>query len=44
MENLPERYSDYPAAVVSPHPTRTFEPFVEIVTDGWHYNRPPPIT
>jgi len=33
-----------PPTVVSPHPTRTFEPFVEIVTDGWHYNRPPPIS
>ena len=30
--------------VVSPQATRTFEPFVEIVTDGWHYNRPPPIS
>ena len=33
-----------PPPVVSPHPARTFEPFVEIVTDGWHYNRPPPIS
>ena len=24
--------------------TRTAEPFVEIVTDGLHYNRPPPIS
>ena len=30
--------------VVSPHANRSFEPFVEIVTDGWHYNRPPPIS
>jgi hypothetical protein len=33
-----------PPPVVSPHPTPTAEPFVEIVTGGWHYNRPPPIS
>ena len=30
--------------VVSPDPTPRAEPSVEIVTDGWHYNRPPPIS
>ena len=33
-----------PPPVVSPHPTPSVEPSVAIVTDGWHYNRPPPIS
>jgi hypothetical protein len=33
-----------PPPVVSPHPTASVEPSVAIVTDGWHYNRPPPIS
>jgi hypothetical protein len=33
-----------PPPVVSSHPTPSVEPSVAIVTDGWHYNRPPPIS
>jgi hypothetical protein len=33
-----------PPPVVSSHPTLSVEPSVAIVTDGWHYNRPPPIS
>jgi hypothetical protein len=33
-----------PPRVVSPHPTPRVEPSVETVKDGWHYNRPPPIS
>src|ERR1019366_2956695 len=33
-----------PPPVVSPHPTASVEPSVAVVTDGWHYNRPPPIS
>jgi len=33
-----------PPPVMSAHLTPTVEPFVEIVTDGLHYNRPPPIS
>jgi hypothetical protein len=33
-----------PPPLVSHHLTRTAEAFVENVTDGWHYNRPPPIS
>jgi len=33
-----------PPPVVSPHPTPRVEASVAIVTDGWHYNRPPPIS
>ena len=33
-----------PPPVVSPHPTPSVEPSVAIVRDGWHYNRPPPIS
>ena len=32
-----------PTPVVSPHPVSSVEPSLAIVTDGWHYNRPPPI-
>ena len=32
-----------PPPVVSLHPIPSDEPSVAIVTDGWHYNRPPPI-
>ena len=40
----PSVYADWSAPGFSPHPTHTPELFVEIVTDGWHYNRPPPIS
>lgn len=40
----PSIYADWSTPVFSPHPTHTPELFVEIVTDGWHYNRPPPIS
>jgi hypothetical protein len=33
-----------PPPVVSPHPTDSVEPSFEIVKEGWHYNRPPPIS
>ena len=33
-----------PPPVVSPHPTQSVEPSFEIVKEGWHYNRPPPIS
>ena len=33
-----------PPPVVSPHPTHGVEPSFEIVKEGWHYNRPPPIS
>jgi hypothetical protein len=33
-----------PPPVVSLGPIHSAEPFVEIATDGWHYNRPPPIS
>jgi hypothetical protein len=33
-----------PPPVVSPHSTASVEPSVAIATDGWHYNRPPPIS
>jgi hypothetical protein len=33
-----------PPRVVSPHPTHGVEPSFEIVKEGWHYNRPPPIS
>jgi hypothetical protein len=33
-----------PPPAASPHPTASVEPSVAIVTDGWHYNRPPPIS
>jgi hypothetical protein len=33
-----------PLPVVSPRPIASVEPSVAIVTDGWHYNRPPPIS
>jgi hypothetical protein len=33
-----------PPPVASPHLTAAAAPFVEIVMDGWHYNRPPPIS
>jgi hypothetical protein len=33
-----------PPQVVSPHPTHSVEPSFEIVKEGWHYNRPPPIS
>src|ERR1017187_1854226 len=33
-----------PPQVVSPHPTHRVEPSFEIVKEGWHYNRPPPIS
>jgi hypothetical protein len=33
-----------PPPVVSPHPTHSVEPSFEIVKEGWHYNRPPPIS
>ena len=33
-----------PPPVVSSPPTHTAETVVEFVTDGWHYNRPPPIS
>ena len=32
-----------PPHVASAHLTPTDKPLVEVVTDGWHYNRPPPI-
>jgi hypothetical protein len=32
-----------PPPVVSPYPTHCVEPSFEIVKEGWHYNRPPPI-
>ncbi len=32
-----------PPPAESPHANPTAEPFIEIATDGWHYNRPPPI-
>jgi len=33
-----------PPPVVSPHPTPNVDPSFEIVKEGWHYNRPPPIS
>jgi|ERR1700677_2543428 hypothetical protein len=33
-----------PAPVVSPHPSHSVEPSFEIAKEGWHYNRPPPIS
>jgi hypothetical protein len=33
-----------PPPVVSLHPTQSVEPSFEIVKEGWHYNRPPPIS
>jgi hypothetical protein len=33
-----------PLPPVSLHPTHSVEPSFEIVKDGWHYNRPPPIS
>ena len=33
-----------PPPVVSPHPIDSVEPAFEIVKEGWHYNRPPPIS
>lgn len=33
-----------PLLVASSNLTYVSEHFVEIVTDGWHYNRPPPIS
>jgi hypothetical protein len=33
-----------PPPVVSRHPTPSVEPSLEIVKEGWHYNRPPPIS
>ena len=33
-----------PPPVFSPRPTPTSEPLSEIVTDGLHYNRPPPVS
>lgn len=33
-----------PPPVVSAHPAPTDKPLVEVVTDGLHYNRPPPIS
>ena len=33
-----------PPPVVSAHPTHNVEPSFEIVKEGWHYNRPPPIS
>ena len=33
-----------PPPVVSLHPILSDEPSVAIVTDGWHYNRPPPLS
>lgn len=33
-----------PPPVASPHLITTAAPFVEIVRDGWHFNRPPPIS
>jgi len=30
--------------VASPSPVHPSESLVELVTDGWHYNRPPPIS
>jgi len=33
-----------PPPVASPQLTAAAAPFVEIVMDGWHYNRPPPIS
>jgi hypothetical protein len=33
-----------PPPVVSPYPTHSVEPSFEIVKEGWHYNRPPPIS
>jgi hypothetical protein len=32
-----------PPPVFSPHPAPSRERSFEIVKDGWHYNRPPPI-
>lgn len=33
-----------PPPVFSPRPTPRSEPLSEIVTDGLHYNRPPPVS
>ncbi len=33
-----------PPPVASPRLTTAAAPFVEIVMDGWHFNRPPPIS
>jgi hypothetical protein len=33
-----------PPLVVLSEPARASEFFLELVTDGWHYNRPPPIS
>ncbi|MFZ0279775.1 MAG: hypothetical protein WAL60_22980 [Candidatus Sulfotelmatobacter sp.] len=33
-----------PPPVASSEPVRASEFLLELVTDGWHYNRPPPIS
>ena len=33
-----------PPPAVSPHSTDSVEPSFEIAKEGWHYNRPPPIS
>lgn len=33
-----------PSLIVSSQPSRNAEPPIEFVTDGWHYNRPPPLS
>jgi len=33
-----------PLPLAAPHPINIGAPPVEFVTDGWHYNRPPPIS
>ena len=40
----PGSMSGTPIAITSPAPISAATHFVEIVTDGWHYNRPPPLS
>jgi hypothetical protein len=40
----PSRALNAPPPVVSSEPVCTSEFLLDLVTDGWHYNRPPPIS
>ena len=40
----PSRALNAPLPVVSSEPVRTSEFLLDLLTDGWHYNRPPPIS
>jgi hypothetical protein len=40
----PDTAQTTPPPVAAPNLTTADAPFVEIVMDGWHFNRPPPIS